>query len=155
VVLHHLLGCVLLRLEESRVELRKDKTGELDDGGEGEGVGKDYSSDLLFCACEVKWDQGKPVDRVDAVGEEDEPSLIEAIWALAGLEGVEGGEHDQQEGEEEAGHEPALFNSRADQDPLVEEVDVQRLGWRDDQPDHVYANLDHGEGEADEEGGRW
>ena len=27
----------------------------------------------LFCACEVKWDQGKPVDRVDAVGEEDEP----------------------------------------------------------------------------------
>ena len=34
-----------------------------------------------------------------------------------------------------------LFNSRADQDPLVEEVDVQRLGWRDDQPDHVYANL--------------
>ena len=34
-----------------------------------------------------------------------------------------------------------LFNSRADQDPLVEEVDVQRLGWRDDQPYHVYANL--------------
>lgn len=67
-VLHHLLGCVLLWLEESRVELGKDKTGELDDGGEGEGVGKDDSSDLLFCACEVKWDQGKPVDRVDAVG---------------------------------------------------------------------------------------
>ena len=97
--------------------------------------------------------------------EPDEPSLIEAIRTLAGLEGVEGGEHDQQEREEEAGHEPALmammmrrikkrmrtddtdsvvtylFNSRADQDPLVEEVDVQRLGWRDDQPDHVYANL--------------
>ena len=34
-----------------------------------------------------------------------------------------------------------LFNSRADQDPLVEEVDVQRLGGRDDQPDHIYANL--------------
>ena len=27
----------------------------------------------LFCARKVKWDQGKPVDRVDAVGEEDEP----------------------------------------------------------------------------------
>ena len=41
--------------------------------------------------------------------EPDEPGLIEAIRALAGLEGVEGGEHDQQEGEEEAGHEPALI----------------------------------------------
>ena len=41
--------------------------------------------------------------------EPGEPSLIEAIWTLAGLEGVEGGEHDQQEGEEEAGHEPALM----------------------------------------------
>ena len=99
------------------------------------------------------------------ISKPDGPSLIEAIRALAGLEGVEGGEHNQQEGEEEAGHEPALmammmrrikkrmrtddtdsvvtnlFNSRADQDPLVEEVDVQRLGWRDDQPHHIYANL--------------
>ena len=41
--------------------------------------------------------------------EPGEPSLIESIWTLAGLEGVEGGEHDQQEGEEEAGHEPALI----------------------------------------------
>ena len=42
------------------------------------------------------------------ISKPDEPSLIEAIRALAGLEGVEGGEHNQQEGEEEAGHEPAL-----------------------------------------------
>ena len=43
------------------------------------------------------------------ISKPDKPSLIEAIRALAGLEGVEGGEHDQQEGEEEAGHEPALI----------------------------------------------
>ena len=44
--------------------------------------------------------------------EPGEPSLIEAIWTLAGLEGVEGGEHDQQEREEEAGHEPALIKMK-------------------------------------------
>ena len=43
------------------------------------------------------------------ISKPDGPSLIEAIRALAGLEGVEGGEHNQQEGEEEAGHEPALI----------------------------------------------
>ena len=51
------------------------------------------------------------MDRVDAVGEEDEPGLVEAVRALSGLEGVEGGKEDEEEGEEEAGHEAALLNS--------------------------------------------
>ena len=55
----------------------------------------------LFCARKVKWDQGKPVDRVDAVGEEDEPCLVEAARTLPCLEGVERGGDDQEEGEEE------------------------------------------------------
>ena len=141
VVLHHLLRRVLLRLEEGRVKLGQNEAGELDDGGEGEGVGKDHGADLLLRARQVERHQGEPVDRVDAVGEEDEPGLVEAVRALAGLEGVEGGEDDEEEGEEEAGHEAALLNSRADEDPLHPQVDVQGLRWGDDQPDNIYPNL--------------
>ena len=111
VVLHHLLRRVLLRLEESGVKLWENKAGELDDGGEGEGVGENDGSDLLLRARQVERHQGEPVDRVDAVGEEDEPGLVESVRALAGLEGVEGGKEDEEEGEEEAGHEAALLNS--------------------------------------------
>ena len=62
--------------------------------------------------------------------EPGEPSLIEAIWTLAGLEGVEGGEHDQQEGEEEAGHEPALVIMRR-----MKDMTMRRRSDDDVQPD--------------------
>ena len=140
-VLHHLLRCVLLRLEEGGVKLWEHEAGELDNGREGEGVGKNHCSDLLLGARQVEWHQGQPVDRVDAVGEQDEPGLVEAVRALAGLEGVEGGKEDEEEGEEEAGHEATLLNSRADEDPLRQQIDVQGLGWGDDQPHNIYANL--------------
>ena len=141
VVLHHLLRRVLLWLEESRVKLWENETGELNDGGEGKRVGENHGSDLLLRACQVEWHQGEPVDRVDAVGEEDEPRLVESVRALPGLEGVEGGKDDEEEGEEEAGHEATLLNSRADEDPLRQQIDVQGLGWGDDQPHNIYANL--------------
>ena len=41
------------------------------------------------------------MDGVDAVGEEDEPGLVEAARTLPCLEGVERGGDDQEEGEEE------------------------------------------------------
>ena len=140
-VLHHLLRCVLLRLEEGGVKLWEHEAGELDNGREGEGVGKNHCSDLLLGARQVEWHQGQPVDRVDAVGEQDEPGLVEAVRALAGLEGIEGGKDDEKEGEEEAGHEASLLHPGADEDLLGEQVDVQSLGWRHNQPDNIYANL--------------
>ena len=53
----------------------------------------------------VERDEGEPVYGVDAVGEEDEPRLIEPARTFPGLEGVESGRDDEQEGEEEARHE--------------------------------------------------
>ena len=53
----------------------------------------------------VERDEGEPVYGVDAVGEEDEPRLIEPARTFPGLEGVESGRDDEEEGEEEARHE--------------------------------------------------
>ena len=56
----------------------------------------------------VEGHEGEPVDGVDAVGEEDEPGLVEAARTLPRLEGVERGGDDQEEGEEEPGDEACV-----------------------------------------------
>ena len=48
------------------------------------------------------------MDGVDAVGEEDEPGLVEAARTLPRLEGVQRGGDDQEEGEEEPGDEACV-----------------------------------------------
>ena len=109
-VVHHRDLGVLLRLEEDGVELGEDQTAELDNAGEREGVGEDDGSDLVVSAHHVQGNEGQPVDRVDGVGKQDEPGLVEAARTLAGLESVEGGRDDQEEREEEARHETRVHS---------------------------------------------
>ena len=62
----------------------------------------------LLHADHVEGHEGEPVDGVDAVGEEDEPGLVEAARTLPRLEGVQRGGDDQEEGEEEPGDEACV-----------------------------------------------
>ena len=48
------------------------------------------------------------MDGVDAVGEEDEPGLIEASWALPCLESIQGGRNYQQKRKEKTSHEARI-----------------------------------------------
>ena len=59
-------------------------------------------------AHQVQGHEGQPVDGVDAVGEEDEPGLVEPTWALPCFESIQGGRDYQQEGEEKARHEARI-----------------------------------------------
>ena len=49
----------------------------------------------------VERDKGEPVYGVDAVGEEDEPSFVEATRTFPSFESIQGCWDDQQEGEEQ------------------------------------------------------
>ena len=86
----------------------------------------------MLGASQVEGHQGQPVDRVDAVGEEDESRLVKSIWrqcwktehehlakgatwALAGLEGVESCKDYEKEGEKQASHD-FIFHAGAHQD---------------------------------------
>ena len=55
----------------------------------------------MVCADHVEGDEGQPVDGVDAVGEQDEPGLIEPTGTFPGFEGIQCCRDDQEEGEEQ------------------------------------------------------
>ena len=75
------------------------------DTREGERVGQYDGTDLVVRADHVERDESEPVNCVDAIGEQNEPRLIESTGTLSGLESVESGRDYEKEGEEEAGHE--------------------------------------------------
>ena len=75
---------------------------------DGEGVGEDDGPDLVVRADHVQGHEGQPVDRVDAVREQDEARLIEPARALAGLERVQSGGDNEEEREEESRHETCV-----------------------------------------------
>ena len=91
---------MIKRCVDIRQDLRKDKTGELDDGGEGEGVGEDDGPDLMIRADKVQGHESQPVNGVDAVGEENESRLIEPSRALSCFESIQCSRNYQQEWEE-------------------------------------------------------
>ena len=61
----------------------------------------------------VERNKGKPVDGVDAIGEEDEASLVETTWALPCFKGVERCGDDEKEGKCEPSHEARVHTCRA------------------------------------------
>ena len=81
------------------------------DTREGERVGQYDGPNLVVRADKVQRNEGEPVDGVDAVGEEDEPGLVESSRTLPRLERVECRGDDEEEGEEQSSDE-ALINSR-------------------------------------------
>ena len=107
-VVHHRDLGVLLRLEQNCVEFGEYETAQLHDPGEREGVGEDDGPDLVVRAHHVQGHEGQPVDRVDAVREQDEARLIEPARALAGLERVQSGGDNEEEREEESRHETCV-----------------------------------------------
>ena len=107
-VVHHRDLRVLLWLEKDGVELGEYQTAELDNPGERQGVGEDDGPDLVVSAHHVQGHEGQPVDRVDAVREQDEPSLIEPARTLPGLERIQSGGDDQEERKEKARHKTCV-----------------------------------------------
>ena len=139
-VMHHSDLGVLLRLEQHCVELGEYQTSKLDYSGERKGISQDDSSDFVISADHVQGHKCQPVDGVNAVGEQDEPGLIEPSGTLTGLESVQSSGDDQKKWKEEAGHE-ACVHPRADKNTNVLLKDVFGRGGLKDQPANVDTNL--------------
>ena len=55
----------------------------------------------MICADHVEGDEGEPVDGVDAVGEQNEPCLVEPTRTFPGFEGIQRCGNDQEEWKEQ------------------------------------------------------
>ena len=90
------------------MQLGNDQTGKLNHPGQGEGVGHDHRPNLVVGRGQVERHEGKPVDGVDAVREEDETGLVKTSRAFSSFESIEGGEKDQEARESQANYESAI-----------------------------------------------
>ena len=80
------------------------------------------------------------MDGVDAVGEEDEPGLVESSRTLPRLERVECRGDDEEEGEEQSSDE-AFINSRTHENTNISLEMMFSGGWLEYQPQNVDTNL--------------
>ena len=69
---------------------------------------QDHCSYFVICTHKVEGYECKPMNGVDAVGEENESCLIESSGTLSCFESIKSCRNDEQKGKEETGHKTRI-----------------------------------------------